>query len=984
MKNCFVLICLLSAVFLSAAELSLPARFTEFHADPGVKDRYRTEAEVKLEGKFLVFTVKCFQPRKTVKAVAKLHDRDVYMDDCVEIYIDTAGKGRNYQQYIINSLGTLQDLCFRRKNWDSAGKAAGKIFDDHWIAVLKVPLSELAADNPVSGKDVCVNINICRSVQGKYGESLLADGSYGATPGKFIPIRLNGVSPGLMRREYLSMLKSKKVETSKIEKLSGAKFYAAAEEALEKQLRKDHKFLPDGVAYYFATATNVLPNPEFKYMNRRGEPANWLKKGEGKAQLVNGVLELSSGGKMELWQANNPLMDNKRVYALRARIRPVSGKSYFKLNFTGVDRSIKRLGAEKSVKELTTPILKNNGIWQNFEYQFELPVSAFRVEAGIIVENGSVQIRNVELDMLGKDYAEIIINQLGYHPKGYKDAIVWSRQKGLKPQFEILQNNKVVYRGKAVRKGTFYNREAWIADFSDFRREGTYTLRSNGMTTRPFKISRNIYMDGMRFLLNGYYCQRQGFVQKGWKKKADYADDAYIVSSKYRHSSKIYLPDGRIDPKYILGHKDLSGGWRDAGDCSKQGSDGESIYMLGRILYRLNPQWNLRKGKMADLPDELWWGCSRWVEKCFMPDGTFLDPTVNQTPRSPWIGIAPDEVTDGIPGTADDRVVFGEETKDGKFTGDLGNQWRHEHPIALVGMGMKKINPAISASCLRVMEKYYPNHVHRYFNVWKLDRKKIWTRQEMTRSGAKLAYTAIYLHQLTGKKAYKEMADKVMEKIIHNALAMNYKTYDKTSSFHATVHYFNVMLEYAEFYPDSHFSGRLKKAIDTYVSRMILPGYDLEALFPAFTSYRLNKHYGRTLPENAKGIFYYNSLCTLTLLRAGEILGNQKYVTLAEKVIQFWTGRNPQNMCEISGMGWRFSALQTGLSNCPGHEDGIIPGIMANGFRIHSFMPMSAKPSAVKPGGIVNNAFGAEAWIVPNGMLMGLMADVELILRRTK
>lgn len=100
-------------IFLICAcgySLSTPAKFTEFKSTTPASKRYKCEADVQLEGSELVFTFRCFQPKDTIQAAAKLHDRDVFKDDCVEFYIDKEGKGKDFQQYIVNPLGTIQDL----------------------------------------------------------------------------------------------------------------------------------------------------------------------------------------------------------------------------------------------------------------------------------------------------------------------------------------------------------------------------------------------------------------------------------------------------------------------------------------------------------------------------------------------------------------------------------------------------------------------------------------------------------------------------------------------------------------------------------------------------------------------------------------------------------------------------------------------------------------------------------------------------------
>ena len=173
----------------------------------------------------------------------------------------------------------------------------------------------------------------------------------------------------------------------------------------------------------------------------------------------------------------------------------------------------------------------------------------------------------------------------------------------------------------------------------------------------------------------------------------------------------------------------------------------------------------------------------------------------------------------------------------------------------------------------------------------------------------------------------------------------------------------------------------LKKAVSAYLEKLILPGYDRSELFPVFHHDLLCRKYGKT---GGRSVTHIHTLAAMTLLRAGRILGTREYEILAEKGMQYWMGRNPQNLCEVSGLGWRYTALVTGLAYCKGHEDAVIPGIMANGFRAQGFMPILAKPSAVKPGGNLATSYGVEAWLQPTGTTIGLMGELEQINQRRK
>ena len=112
MKKLIIAVFPLVFVALASAAPTTPVTFADFKGGSVVEGgRYATVADVSVTGNELVFNVRCQQPKDSLNAKATLHDRDVYKDDCVEIYIDCEGKGKDYMQYIINPLGGIAGLA---------------------------------------------------------------------------------------------------------------------------------------------------------------------------------------------------------------------------------------------------------------------------------------------------------------------------------------------------------------------------------------------------------------------------------------------------------------------------------------------------------------------------------------------------------------------------------------------------------------------------------------------------------------------------------------------------------------------------------------------------------------------------------------------------------------------------------------------------------------------------------------------------------
>ena len=86
--------------------------------------------------------------------------------------------------------------------------------------------------------------------------------------------------------------------------------------------------------------------------------------------------------------------------------------------------------------------------------------------------------------------------------------------------------------------------------------------------SHDFTIEKELYMRLAKFASRFYFIQRQGVDVPGWH-KANFLDDAVIVDRN----------TGRIS-----GHRDVSGGWQDAGDPSKQAPADLSIFGLSEFF----------------------------------------------------------------------------------------------------------------------------------------------------------------------------------------------------------------------------------------------------------------------------------------------------------------------------------------------------------------------------------------------------------------
>ncbi|MCC7517552.1 MAG: discoidin domain-containing protein [Verrucomicrobiae bacterium] len=102
------------------------------------------------DGDRLYFAARMEEPRmEALRAEVAGRDGKVWLDDCVEIFLDPEGKGGNYRHFAINAAGAVFD-AYRDQGghvgdpaWDSGAKAAAGRGKDHWTIECAIPFADL-------------------------------------------------------------------------------------------------------------------------------------------------------------------------------------------------------------------------------------------------------------------------------------------------------------------------------------------------------------------------------------------------------------------------------------------------------------------------------------------------------------------------------------------------------------------------------------------------------------------------------------------------------------------------------------------------------------------------------------------------------------------------------------------------------------------------------------------------------------------------
>jgi hypothetical protein len=259
----------------------------------------------------------------------------------------------------------------------------------------------------------------------------------------------------------------------------------------------------------------------------------------------------------------------------------------------------------------------SNNQWQQIVWEIE-PLPRDRVTAIEIgywvnkmlaapTDRVAFEIGRIELQRVDPDHhtgwqvspGKIAFSHTGYQTGSSKTAVA---QNVAAPTFEIVRvdNNALgdVVLRKPVRTvtsplGTFEE-----LDFSEVNTPGSYVIRAGTTTTRPFRISTDVWEGTIWKAINFFYGNRCGYAVPG-------SHDVDHLDWFATHG------DQRIT---------MSGGWHDAGDLS-QGviNTGEATYAMFALAERMRA-----RGKspelVARLIEEAKWGLD-WVMRVRFPGG---------------------------------------------------------------------------------------------------------------------------------------------------------------------------------------------------------------------------------------------------------------------------------------------------------------------------------------------------------------------------
>ena len=281
----------------------------------------------------------------------------------------------------------------------------------------------------------------------------------------------------------------------------------------------------------------------------------------------------------------------------------------------------------------------------------------------VAFEIGPIELERVDADVhTGWATARhtIAFSHSGYE-RGLSKTAIGSGLSGT--QFDVVRVDDTPLGQTVLRKpiatlttarGTFQQ-----LDFSELNAPGTYVLRTDSATSKPFRIGDDAWTASIWKTLNFYYGNRCGFDVPGIH-PVDHLD--WMAT----------LGDQRVT---------MSGGWHDAGDLS-QGviNTGEGTYAMFALAEQLAARGDEQRALVARLMEEAKWGLD-WVLRVRFPGGY----RIGFGSHNFWTNI--------LVGDADDRSVEAKNNPNANYIAAAAE--------AIAARVLKSSDPALAERSLR-------------------------------------------------------------------------------------------------------------------------------------------------------------------------------------------------------------------------------------------------------------------------------------------
>lgn len=545
---------------------------------------------------------------------------------------------------------------------------------------------------------------------------------------------------------------------------------------------------------------------------------------------------------------------------------------------------------------------------------------------------------------------EILVNHVGFIPDAAKVCLM----KGDKPvKFQLVN----VETGKKVFQGTMEPRKGMIdghllGDFSAFREVGTYHIEAGKQKSGPFGISDAIYEDAIYKCVTYFSIQRCGPSTTG-----------YVAPCHIDDGRRLDTGPGWPTPP----HRDVSGGWHDAGDYRKWVAF--TLYgMIGlnKVAELMGPDWHREQ-----ILEEL-----RWGNRYFLNMQNENGYVMNYCGGDDGMYLSDNEI-----GTADDRPIHTEPASFVHNNVDRTAQYNFIQAQALTARAFQPVDPDYSKTCLeaavRCLDWCYDNF---YANTTLEMGAALTAYMELYRTTGESEYleeAIVLAKRLTGLQARTPVDP---EKEIQGFFYSSSRNHEPSKhGWHGPQHISGLCMLY-DAVPHHQDAPEWKETIRLYSENYVVPLTELHAFQLAPIGLYLSRDPGgdnkigdywvRYLSITANnawggGVNANTAATGIGLLHAARVLNDDRLRVIAQRQLDWIIGANPLNMstAEEIGRNQPIRFINRTLDIPP-----LIPGAVMNGIggtvdeQVH-----------MNPGSWQN----CEYWTPPTTLTMWLMAELQ-------
>jgi endoglucanase len=526
-----------------------------------------------------------------------------------------------------------------------------------------------------------------------------------------------------------------------------------------------------------------------------------------------------------------------------------------------------------------------------------------------------------------------IISHGGYAVNGTKRAVIWANNSKLTGQFELIDalNNvqhpdaqPVVYSGDLIEKDNhIWGGNNYIADFSDFKKEGIYFVRLKINETREvcdsyvFPIKKKLYFDLAVKAAKWFNYQRCGTEVPGFH-KACHTQDIIIK----KDGTKV----------------DVTGGWHDAGDYGKWIGGGTSGVLALTILQDEFGDKIQSASGIPEFVDEAAWEakyfCKGYWDGAFHPGFTGNFENVCE-----WLGA---------PECEPPRIVMEDEMLENNY-GPLASPG-----ISLTGASLAKVasqmmpyDEEFAKKCIAIAEDAYDIDS-------KINCKDEGKPNSFIYLQAGLLLSDVELYKITKEKKYEKDAQQRVKNLIELQVEgregfFHYDQARKSTRYGDCRFQMLALYEYYKCFPESKLNKEIKNTFKHWADYMMkYAGVSSFGLIGGVTKDGTIKSYRYVAGANRRIGAVAWGLATTAIL-----LYEPKYLEAAELQLQWIIGFNPADISMMATVGKGPGCYHHRYAFMEGCEDGIVPGGILNGI-------MPGNGETIEIGDITKNFIVAE------------------------